>query len=177
MNIPISTCWGCLVGQRPAKEILQDEINKARSLTDLNAPNPWTSPVTVTSSYLADGVKRIVLRSRMAKKTKIIRDPLCTNIVVTGFPREEHAGKKISDSPKGKKIEEPWTFFFDSKKYNSTLIVSVRNESEIQSDYELLDGLQLQVPSKVQVVLKRRYLSGGNDADLSPYKADITEGK
>jgi len=124
-------------------------------------------PVPIVRKFGAHGISRIVLRASEAKtamRTEV-NDPIIT---VSGIPTGGAKGYHPVDPNWRETPASQAGLNFVSRHFNSTLVISTRNEfSYIQLHYELSE-IRIQIPPGIRLGHQTRNLTGSGAPDLSP---------
>jgi hypothetical protein len=127
------------------------------------------SPPTarVTRTFSAAGIKKVVLRADGVHEAKVTSDPAADAIEISGIPAGDAKGYHPADpnwkeTPAGERGMD-----FVAQAYGPVLVISTTGEIHFIHHHYVLEQLKLRVPAGVEVIRRRRELTGDPKADLS----------
>jgi hypothetical protein len=131
--------------------------------------NPIT-PVRISRSFPAAGIKKIILRAAEAETSAVTNDPATAAVEVSGLPAGGAEGYHSPDPNWRETPAAEWGLDFVSARHGEVLVISTKNEiHHIHYGY-FLKSVALRVPPGVEVVPEPRELTGYGGPDLEAPK-------
>lgn len=124
------------------------------------------SPVRVSQSFPAKGVRKVILRAEAANSADVVSDPTLDAVYISGITaggaRGYHPGNPFwRETPPAE-----WGLDFVSTQFGDVLIISTKNEIRYIHHHYFLNSLEMRIPERIEVVKESRTLDGDGKPDL-----------
>jgi hypothetical protein len=124
-------------------------------------------PSTISLSFPAVGVERVVLRAANAKTAKVANSAGDAALITISGKATGGAGGYHAPAPGWKETPaSEWGLGFVGQQFGKVLVISSKNEIEYIHHYYAIDEISLQLPDGVQLTLEPRMLDGSGEPNL-----------